>query len=288
MTRPAIRVVDLTARLGDQALAQCAGTSPPTPPGSDGRRIVRPGNAPAGPALEWVKPPRHLDELSPGAGPDALFLLVGPGSVRAATEVFQRAVDAGVRRIHALLAPNALVEESALRSMVPRSDDARRLYRLPDSSAETLWFVLIDELDRWPTPQGPAAFPSPDLTKVPMSNNLQQSMSAAMTIDGAMSAALVDYRSGMCLAQAGSGLNLELAAAGNTQVVRAKLQTMEALGLRKGGIEDILITLADQYHLIRLVPNNAGLFLYLVLDRAKGNLALARYKLTEIERGLKV
>ena len=286
MTRPAIRVVDLTARLGDQALAQCAGTS--TSPGSDGRRIVRPGASPAGPALEWVKPPRHLDELSPGTGPDALFLLVGPGSVRAATEVFQRAVDAGVRRIHALLAPNALVEESALRSMVPRSDDARRLYRLPDSSAETLWFVLIDELDRWPAPQGPAAFPPPDLTKVPMSNNLQQSMSAAMTIDGAMSAALVDYRSGMCLAQAGSGLNLELAAAGNTQVVRAKLQTMEALGLRKGGIEDILITLADQYHLIRLVPNNAGLFLYLVLDRAKGNLALARYKLTEIERGLKV
>ena len=52
--------------------------------------------------------------------------------------------------------------------------------------------------------------------------------------------------------------------------------------------EDILITLGDQYHLIRLVPNNLGLFLYLVLDKAKGNLALARYKLTDIERSLKV
>jgi hypothetical protein len=70
-------------------------------------------------------------------------------------------------------------------------------------------------------------------------------------------------------------------------VVRAKTKTMEALGLRKG-IEDILITLGDQYHLIRLVPNNVGLFLYLVLDKAKGNLALARYKLTDIERSLKV
>ncbi|UXH80833.1 hypothetical protein [Roseateles amylovorans] len=120
-----------------------------------------------------------------------------------------------------------------------------------------------------------------------MSTNLKQSIESAMSIDGALAAALVDYNSGMCLAQAGSGMNLDLAAAGNTQVVRAKLQTMESLGLRRG-IEDILITLSDQYHLIRLVPNNAGLFLYLVLDKNKGNLALARYKLTDIERSLKV
>lgn len=120
-----------------------------------------------------------------------------------------------------------------------------------------------------------------------MNVNLKQSMEAALSIDGALAAALVDYRSGMCMAQAGSGINLDLAAASNTQVVRTKLQTMESLGLRSG-IEDILITLHDQYHLIRLVPNNAGLFLYLVLDKNKGNLALARYKLTEIERSLKV
>lgn len=82
-------------------------------------------------------------------------------------------------------------------------------------------------------------------------------------------------------------MNLDLAAAGNTRVVQAKLKTMESLGIKRG-IEDILITLADQYHLIRLVPNNDGLFLYLVLDKAKGNLALARYKLTDIERSLKV
>ena len=112
-------------------------------------------------------------------------------------------------------------------------------------------------------------------------------MNTAMGIDGAMAVALVDYRSGMCLAQAGSGMNLDLAAAGNAQVVQAKLKTIESLGLRKG-IEDILITLADQYHLIRLVPHIPGLFLYLVLDKNKGNLALARYKLTDIERTIKV
>ncbi len=73
-----------------------------------------------------------------------------------------------------------------------------------------------------------------------------------MTIDGALAAALVDFRSGMVSwPRPARAMNLDLAAAGNTQVVRAKLQTMEALGLRKG-IEDILITLTDQYHLIRL------------------------------------
>ena len=59
------------------------------------------------------------------------------------------------------------------------------------------------------------------------------------------------------------------------------------MGLRRG-IEDILITLVDQYHLIRLAPNHPGLFLYLVLDKNKGNLALARYKLSDIERNLTV
>ncbi|MGU3626889.1 hypothetical protein [Comamonas sp. C24C] len=60
-------------------------------------------------------------------------------------------------------------------------------------------------------------------SKSNMSTNLKSSIDTAMTIDGALAAALVDYRSGMCLAQAGGGLNLDLAAAGNRQVVQAKL-----------------------------------------------------------------
>lgn len=283
MTRPAIRIIDLTTRLGEQALSQCRTTRADTDPD----RSLCVSFAPGLPAIDWVRPPRHADDLSPGAGPAVLFLLVGPGSVRTAQAVLLRAIAAQVPRVRVLLMPNALVEESALQLMLRPDDEARRLYRLPDSSPETLWFVLGEEFNKLSGQVGPAFSTTAQSQKVPMSNNLQQSMTSAMTIDGAVTAALVDYRSGMCLAQAGTGINLDLAAAGNTQVVRAKLQTMETLGLRKG-IEDILITLTDQYHLIRLVPNNVGLFLYLVLDRAKGNLALARYKLTEIERALKV
>ncbi|MDH4390743.1 MAG: hypothetical protein QE285_04885 [Aquabacterium sp.] len=120
-----------------------------------------------------------------------------------------------------------------------------------------------------------------------MASNLKQSMEQAMAIEGAVAVALVDHRSGMCLAEAGGGMNMEVAAAGNSEVVRAKLRTIEMLGLRNS-IEDILITLQHQYHLIRLIPLNSGLFLYLALDRQRGNLALARYKLTEIERNLQI
>lgn len=115
--------------------------------------------------------------------------------------------------------------------------------------------------------------------------SIKESMDALMTSDGAMCAALVDSSSGMILGQIGSGVDLEVAAAGNTEVVRAKLKTMRALGLNDV-IEDILITLGKQYHIIRPMARKEGLFLYLVLDKAKSNLALARRKTQDVEREL--
>ncbi len=91
----------------------------------------------------------------------------------------------------------------------------------------------------------------------------------------------------MMLGSAGQGLDMEAAAAGNTEVVRAKLRTMEALGLGKD-IEDILITLSKQYHIIRPAKASPGLFLYVVLDKAKSNLAMARRKTAEVEAALSV
>jgi hypothetical protein len=108
-----------------------------------------------------------------------------------------------------------------------------------------------------------------------------------LQIDGAMAAALVDMGSGMALAKVGSGVNLDMAAAGNTEVLKAKLKTMASLGL-KDTIEDVLITLGTQYHLIRPIPHKQGLFLYLVLDKTKGNLAMARFKLMSIEKDITV
>jgi hypothetical protein len=96
----------------------------------------------------------------------------------------------------------------------------------------------------------------------------------------------------MSLGALGGGkyLDLDVAAAGNTEVIRAKMRTMESLRLNDT-IEDILITLNKQYHLIRLLRNSRneqGLFLYLVLDRGKANLAMARHNLKRIEADLSI
>jgi hypothetical protein len=122
--------------------------------------------------------------------------------------------------------------------------------------------------------------------------NIETALKEAMAIDGAVGVSLVDWESGMSLGALGGGkyLDLDVAAAGNTEVVRAKMRTMESLRL-DDTIEDILITLNKQYHLIRLLKssrNEQGLFLYLVLDRAKSNLALARHSLKRIEADLTV
>ena len=117
--------------------------------------------------------------------------------------------------------------------------------------------------------------------------NINDSLQALMQIDGAMCAAVVDANSGMLLGKAGTGINLEIAAAGNTEVVRAKLKTMRALGLA-GGIDDMLITLDNQYHIITLIKAKEGLFVYTVLDKAKANLAMARYKANEIQATLSI
>lgn len=94
-------------------------------------------------------------------------------------------------------------------------------------------------------------------------------------VDGAMAALLGDSESGMLLASAGSGLDVEVAAAGTTEFMRAKLNTMRALKL-DDQLEDVLVTLGSQYHVIRPLTSNPSVFIYLALDRSRSNLALAR------------
>lgn len=117
--------------------------------------------------------------------------------------------------------------------------------------------------------------------------SIPDSLDTLVAIDGAIAAALVDSLTGLVLGGAGSGIDLELAAAGNTEVVRAKRRTIAALGLDEA-IEDILITLSSQFHVIRPLAQNPEVFIYLVLDRKKANLALARIKVKDVDAHLEL
>ena len=115
--------------------------------------------------------------------------------------------------------------------------------------------------------------------------SIKQSMDDLMSVDGAMCAALVDAGSGMVLGQIGSGVDLEVAAAGNTEVMRAKIKTMKSLGLNDV-IEDILITLGKQYHILRPSARKEGVFIYYVLDKQRANLAMARRKTADVDKDM--
>lgn len=119
--------------------------------------------------------------------------------------------------------------------------------------------------------------------------NVKETLAKIMEVDGAIGACVVDSNSGMMLGAEGGGgaINLEVAAAGNTEVVRSKRKTMKALDL-KDQIEDILITLGRQYHIIRPLRTNDALFIYLVLDKNRGNLAMARHQLVSLEKDLSI
>lgn len=114
---------------------------------------------------------------------------------------------------------------------------------------------------------------------------INQTLEDLLSTDGAMCAAIVDSTSGMILGSAGSGIDLEVAAAGNTEVVRSKMKTMRALGLNDV-IDDILITLGKQYHIIRPSSRKEGVFIYFVLDKNKSNLAMARRKTLDADKEL--
>ena len=92
---------------------------------------------------------------------------------------------------------------------------------------------------------------------------------------GYMAASLVDLESGMTLGLKSVRPDFDLAAASayNSEMVKQKLKIMKALNLRTT-LEDMLITLGDQIHVIKLVGPTT--FIYLCVDRSQSNLAIVR------------
>ena len=92
---------------------------------------------------------------------------------------------------------------------------------------------------------------------------------------GFIAASLVDLESGMTLAvrTVRSDFDLTAASAYNSELVKQKLKIMGSLNL-SGGIDDMIISLTEQIHLIKLVGPST--FLYLAVDKSQSNLAIVR------------
>jgi hypothetical protein len=94
-------------------------------------------------------------------------------------------------------------------------------------------------------------------------------------IPGFIAASLVDLDSGMTLAVRSTRTDFDLTAASayNSEMVKTKLKIMRTLGLG-GTLEDMLLTLSEQIHLIKLVT--PATFLYMAVDKSQCNLAIVR------------
>jgi hypothetical protein len=100
-------------------------------------------------------------------------------------------------------------------------------------------------------------------------------------VNGVIAAAAVDLESGMTLAAKTNRQEFDLAAASayNSELVKQKMKIMRTLNL-KSSLEDMLITLSDQFHLIKFLPGGTS-FLYLAVDRSGTNLAIMRNSVTK-------
>ena len=154
------------------------------------------------------------------------------------------------------------------------SDGATRNEVSSDPVAEP---VAVSEVE---TASGPLALAVEDRP------SLESVLEELLAFDGSIGVALVDGQSGMVLGEAGAA-NLGLSAAGASVILRSRLETNKALGVAEE-IVDVLITLSSQVQIIRPLSKNSKLFLYLIGDKTRSSLAMARYKAAEADENIRL
>ncbi|MBF02388.1 MAG: hypothetical protein CMP76_03740 [Flavobacterium sp.] len=95
-------------------------------------------------------------------------------------------------------------------------------------------------------------------------------------VAGFIAVAVTEVKTGMSYKSlsVNSSFDPELASAYNLEVVKAKMTAIKALGLKEN-IEDIMITLSNQIHIIS-ISENGEYFIYLAVDSSKANLGMSR------------
>lgn len=134
-----------------------------------------------------------------------------------------------------------------------------------------------------PRREGPASPAPPSAGEA----SIEPSVQRALAIAGSLAAMVVEVASGMALGGAGGdeSLPLALAAALATDVVRAQMRGIAEMPLADT-VDDIIVTLGRQYHLMCFPPGRQDVFLCVILEREHANLGMARHQLRAIARDL--
>jgi len=190
---------------------------------------------------------------------------------------------------------------SPLRALRRKKEDERPDYSEPDFTG---WGAKLDDFipaakaapakaAATPAPAAapvaaapePAAVvePAPAVEAVDNRPSLEKVLETLLSFDGALCVAVVDSDSGMILGKAGSGMEMDLAAANASVILRARLASTKALGTKEK-IDDMLISLSSQVQIIHPLPQNPSIFTYLIGDKSKSSLAMARFKANEADQ----
>ena len=116
----------------------------------------------------------------------------------------------------------------------------------------------------------------------------KQALAGLLPLEGLLGCAIVDSTTGLVLAREvreDQPVDIDLAAAASAQVLRAHRQAARAMGLSEQ-IDEVMTSAGPRHHVMRTVSRHPELFLVALLDKQRSNLALARFQLMELERGM--
>lgn len=138
----------------------------------------------------------------------------------------------------------------------------------------------------------PAPEPTPPIMRISRGMldpaRAQLALAGMLAVDGLLGCAVVDSTTGLVLARETRGdasVDMDLSAAACAQLLRTHRQAARSMGLSEL-VDEIISSAGTRQQVIRTVASHPELFLVLLLDKEHTNLALARYQLMELERGL--
>jgi hypothetical protein len=135
---------------------------------------------------------------------------------------------------------------------------------------------LLDESGRASAGERRSA---PARASAPQPFDAERVLGEVLKIEGAVGAALVQATSGTVLGQhaVGRGIDMSRTAKIAQDLVQAALRLRD-------GIEDIMITVDTQYHVLRPLGTSEDVFVHLILDRERSSLGMARQQLAKLAR----